>query len=358
MKDGDITRIRSTINSANINFLVGAGLSADFLSVLGDIEEKIDHAERTDNKEDGLKWKRKYFKDSMVGNIEIISDKDNNKKDGVLDDYKNFYKTINLMLLAREMPVLTKQVNIFTTNIDVFSEKALEEIGIDFNDGFHGRFRPRYSLGNFKKSYLKTSLHYENTSEIPVFNVMKLHGSLSWRKGEDDEIYFDHKLDLVRKVEGAVDSTFEDQYEKLLIVNAPELKAAYTVINQLYYDLLRAYSNELEKENSVLFVMGFSFNDRHIYDITLRVANSNPTLKVFIFNHGCKLEAKYKRLAASAKNNNIEVLCPGESGCDQIAEYNLATITDSVFKKVLNLSLLEPGSGEGEGDPIEDEIVK
>ena len=42
------------------------------------------------------------------------------------------------------------------------------------------------------------------------------------------------------------------------------------------------FSNELEKENTALFALGFSFADEHIQEITLRSANSNPTLGVFI----------------------------------------------------------------------------
>jgi hypothetical protein len=43
------------------------------------------------------------------------------------------------------------------------------------------------------------------------------------------------------------------------------------------------YNNELEKENGVLFVMGFSFADEHIRELTLRVANTNPTSIIYIF---------------------------------------------------------------------------
>ena len=76
---------------------------------------------------------------------------------------------------------------------------------------------------------------------------------------------------------------FIDEYENLLIINPTKEKFRSSVLNRNYYELLRIYSTELEKENTVLFVMGFSFSDEHIREVTIRAANSNPTLKVYIF---------------------------------------------------------------------------
>jgi hypothetical protein len=55
------------------------------------------------------------------------------KGQDVLEQYKEFYKTINALILQRESSLLSKQVNIFTTNVDIFSEIALEETGVEFN---------------------------------------------------------------------------------------------------------------------------------------------------------------------------------------------------------------------------------
>ena len=45
--------------------------------------------------------------------------------------------------------------------------------------------------------------------------------------------------------------------------------------------MLRAFSNELEKKETVLIVFGFSFKDEHILDIIHR-AQYNPELKIFV----------------------------------------------------------------------------
>ncbi|SEH63016.1 conserved hypothetical protein [Bathymodiolus azoricus thioautotrophic gill symbiont] len=238
--------------------------------------------------------------------------------------YKKFYKTINALILQRESSLLSKQVNIFTTNVDIFSEIALEDTGIEFNDGFHGRFNPKYSIGNFKKSYYKTSLHYENTSEIPVFNVIKLHGSVSWCT-EDKNIKLDKDLKLVKEISNSSDDKFKENYDKLMIVNPSKKKFRDTVLNETHYDLLRMYNNELEKENSVLFVMGFSFADEHIKELTLRAANTNPTCVIYIFVHDDSNDI-YKELKDDAKNNNIRLLTE--------EKYNFEKINNFFFKQL------------------------
>ncbi len=324
-----INKIRKTIDSANINFLIGSGLSRPFLSVLNDIE--IFLSDKTKTPVEIIDKKKEYFTKVMFDNIKIIENTTDTQKEEVLLNYKNFYKILNNIVLKRENSILTKQVNVFTTNIDIFSEKALEETGIEFNDGFHGRFNPIFNLGNFKKSYFKKSLHYENTSEIPVFNILKIHGSLTWKQDNSgDKILLDKNLDLVREVnKNKATASFEDSYKKLMIVNPTKDKFEDTLLKQYHYDLLRIYSNELEKENTVLFVMGFSFADEHIRDMTVRVAESNPTLKIYIFSHSKPTDI-YEKLKDEAKNRNIEIITPEEG-----VNYDFKTLNTEVFERMI-----------------------
>ncbi len=313
-----INNIKKTIASANINFLIGAGLSHPFFEILGDIESRL----TTENDPNEIqKIKSEYFYKSISKNSELITSSLSDTT--VLEHYKEFYKLINQIVLKRESTLLSKQVNIFTTNIDIFSEIALENTGIEFNDGFHGRFNPKYDVGNFKKSYYKTSLHYENTSEIPVFNILKLHGSVSW-KAEENSILLDRNLEIVNETK--IDFI---KFDELMIVNPTKKKFEDTTLNQTYYDLLRIYANELEKENSALFVLGFSFSDEHIRDLTLRVANTNPTLKIYIVSHSQTKTAEYQKLQ-DAKNKNVEVLFP-----DKDKKYNFEGIIE-LFNRLLN----------------------
>ncbi len=49
-------------------------------------------------------------------------------------------------------------------------------------------------------------------------------------------------------------------------------------MDSTYYELLRIYNNELDREGTLLVSFGFSFGDKHILDITRR-ALKNPTLR-------------------------------------------------------------------------------
>jgi hypothetical protein len=224
---------------------------------------------------------------------------------------------------------------------------------------------PSFNLTNFKKSHFKRSLHYDNKSELPVFNLLKLHGSLTWKLATADTIVFSSDLKQVievracacspsmlvevsgtsrldellsaargRRADPALD-TFMSAYDKLLIVNPTKEKFKQSLLNQTYYELLRIYSNELEKENTTLFVMGFSFGDQHIRDVTLRAANSNPTLMIYVVAHSARAKEEIDgRLGlGNLKNQNVQVLAPPSSEGKDSFGYDLGAINREIFGK-------------------------
>ena len=118
-------------------------------------------------------------------------------------------------------------------------------------------------------------------------------------------------------------------YKKILVVNPEERKHLESVLNVYYSELLRMYSSELEKENALLFVIGFSMNDRHIKEITLRAAKSNPTLRIFI----CCSKGEKTNLNKNLETNNyknIQILVPDDSS----TYYTLNYFTENILDKV------------------------
>ena len=77
-----------------------------------------------------------------------------------------------------------------------------------------------------------------------------------------------------------------------------------TLLNKNYYELLRIFSNELEKENALLVANGFSFRDEHILDLVKR-SMVNPSLKILIFVYNESTIGDLQRLFGTPKNNNI-----------------------------------------------------
>jgi hypothetical protein len=353
----EIKKLKEFIQSANINFLFGSGLSQPYLSTIGNIEQFLTkHSELPENMSENTKHilkasiYREYFIKVMLPNLEEEKELDiMDYSYDVLQSYKNFLSIWNDILNKRGSRLLSKQINLFTTNIDTFVEIAAEQTKVEFNDGFKGSINPIYDEGNFQKSYSKTSTHFQNTSEIPVFNLLKMHGSINWIES-DKHLTNDYNLNKVRttnevlkkidanffidiiddwdelfkKAEeksedlkgsrlGSKYKNFFESYDKIIMVNPTKVKFSKTVVDIHFYELMRMYSNSLEKENSILFAMGFSFADEHIAKITVRSANINPTLVVLIFAFSEDDEKKILKnltLDSNIINNNILILTP------------------------------------------------
>lgn len=344
------------IQSANINFLIGSGASRPYLATLGSIEKLLTRLNDDIHTHHAAKYKiaeasiYKAFYDSVIAPNRFLgygSDYCETKS-----NYQNYLITWNSLLNKRHSRILNKQLNIFTTNIDLMIEDAASGLGIELNDGFRGSIDPIYDEANFMKSIMQTSIHFQHTSEIPVFNLLKIHGSINWSDRDnhivherfwycsvDDEIKKlgdDKFVNLFteteeRKTEKTYEQIIEDAedlellyetseydafitaYKKFIIINPTKRKFAETVLDYHFYELMRLYSNALEKENSVLFVVGFSFADEHIATLTRRSAENNPTLKVIIFAYSDEEEESFKKnigIDSTCVNNNILILTP------------------------------------------------
>ena len=68
-----------------------------------------------------------------------------------------------------------------------------------------------------------------------------------------------------------------------------------------YYQMLRIFSQELERKQSVLIVFGFSFADEHIQSI-LKRSLSNPNLLVYIFCFNESDLDKFSKMFVNYKN--------------------------------------------------------
>jgi len=382
-------RLRTIVESAHLSFLIGAGTSVPYFAPLGNIEQALTDLADASGPDDAKLLVRAsiqaYFFESVLAPNSRVIEREASAE-SVLRSYATFLRTLNRILLRRRNTLLSKQANIFTTNVDMLFEVAMEELGIDFSDGFSGKIRPKFDLGEFNTLRYRMSSRYEHRFEVPVFNLIKIHGSASWRQQEranrKADIYFDHGLTLVREVDGLLDAArqhlmpvlfdpqplgqgptirsttallaeaearlegvkllgtedaaaaaveaFSDGYNKLGIVNPDKRKFATTVLNQTYYELIRRFSNEMEKENSVLFVHGFSFRDEHLRDLVLRAARTNPTLEVIVFCYSRGGLKDYEVLLpdSEVKNGNIQFVIPDEPG-------------EGLDERKINLDILE-----------------
>jgi hypothetical protein len=276
-------RLKKLFQSGHINFLIGSGASMPAVQGMGNIEDDLTKLYQEDtleaktqieDKEKAFKNTLKPAKDALINGTVLLDKESEDCIKPVLVAYTDFLKHLEAILNDRKNSLLPKQANIFTTNYDLFFEKASESIAsLVLNDGFDRTPRLKQQFEFSSKNFFNTVYHngtvYGYKVELPTVNLVKLHGSCSWKtidpKTKDAKIIFDVNHD---------DPT---------IVLPRKQKFAETVINQTYYDLLRLYANELDKENVLLLVFGFSFEDEHILDITRR-SLKNPTLQIVIFS--------------------------------------------------------------------------
>lgn len=361
--------LKSLFSGSHINFLLGAGFSYGILNTLGNLEclfeslrvyrsDDISKAKRALILKGYLYWM--FFSESVYPASFL------KLNDSKLTPYYEFSNCLYKILSERGNPVLHRQCNIFTTNYDPINEIAFDRSKCICNDGFEGRIFPIFSTDNFSKVYFREALFSNRKAEIPSINLVKVHGSVTWKMDDDSVIYQDYKrglsdfynkynsyfdaniIDSIRTIfrgvdESNVDSLLKttmdgnlfdikftdipvikemlDEYSNNIpIVNPTKEKFMHTLLNKNYYELLRIYTNELEKENVLLVSFGFSFRDEHILDLTKR-SLINPSLKLLVFCFDKKEVDQYKLRFGEIKNNNISYVYTKDSNLT-INEFN------------------------------------
>lgn len=379
MKIYQLDQLKNLVQSCHVNFLFGSGLSVPFLSTLQSIEKLLTAAQCIgDNTIRDIveaSLFAEYFRSVMYPcALEDLGEGKYQQHDDVVGAYKDFLKLWNAIIANRDSSLLDKTINIFTTNIDNLVEKAAEDVNVEFNDGFQGHLNPIFREDSFNNVLTKISPLYQNLAQIPVFNYMKIHGSINWQEIETEpgSVTYDSQLSLVKEISAALnaipegqllseigkDTTIEElqeaaeklindekyeksatvtafmeAYKKLIMIHPRKAKFRESVLDSHFYELMRRYSNSLEQVNSVLFVSGFSFADEHLAKITMRAANTNPTLQVIVFAYDEKAMADIKKNLEQgivSTNHNVHVLTAQEYFINQ-NEGEMKTLKDDKF---------------------------
>lgn len=362
--DGEHAKfLRKAFASAHINVLLGSAFSISTVPTLGKREswfQAIDthvreYPEDTTWRSARGLLRAEYFKAVMLP-LRGASPR---------PSQLHFTSAVMRLVAERGTTTLPRRVNFFTTNYDPMIELSLEELCVPFNDGFAGRVKPVFDPSSFSRLMCEQSLFMEYTSQVATANVLKAHGSLTWRRGGNgsgiaysnvddtlhscyegfaDVVDLDQVVEVGRLVEAECNEDgltelhelagklpegdrdlidgFTDKYDSTLcIVNPAKRKFEETVLEQSYYDLLRIYANELDRNNALLLVFGFSFADEHILELTKRAIRSNPKLITLISCHTRDDAAWYRSLFPNA--DNVYLLAPKED-----KEIGLAELTE------------------------------
>ncbi|GKW36485.1 MULTISPECIES: SIR2 family protein [Pectobacterium] len=332
----------SDLHDKNINFLIGSGASASYIPTLKINDEKTYEDILTNSEYSEIIdfIYHQYYINILKKSFCLLPDGNvsRKKRRDTLISYQELIDNI-VTLINKKGANQIRRANIFTTNYDLFFEKASDRLlresaNFIFNDGARGLNKRYLQISNFHTSTWHQGTNDLYKFEIPTINLIKMHGSVSWKKINDDKIEVNYPISFpegleleiespdIRKAveiieENAITCTakeslglsdvdelalkkFRKEYNKLAIVNPTKAKFEETVFQQHYYQSLRLLSYELEKPQTVLICFGFSFKDEHIREIISR-SLSNPSLIVYIFCYKKHNKSEIKELINDKK---------------------------------------------------------
>ncbi|MGP6559941.1 SIR2 family protein [Ornithobacterium rhinotracheale] len=187
----------------------------------------------------------------------------------LVDIYKTFYKK----LLTRN-PTLPR-LNIFTTNYDLYSERAMDSLGIHYVNGFTGGISKYFNPTIFNYALAeKMDLSQSKWSVIDnFFYLYKIHGSVNWIEDDSKEKLF--------KVKEIQDPTFDKLKEEQTIMIHPTPLKYNASLGSPYSDLFREFQKKLMQNNNILVTIGYSFSDEHINNLIFQ-AFTIPSFRLIV----------------------------------------------------------------------------
>lgn len=329
------TKLREFLNLKNVNFLFGAGTSSGAIDTMSELYKNLNFSEEEDEEKKEFKCivdkegenlenilkvmysARSYYngiheddtkaEDVITSNKELYDrlilkvenhifnsinvDFSKEERQKVLGYYITFYQ--KLAMRNKDL----SRIRVFTTNNDLFNETALDSLNIHYINGFSGGLRKFFNPALFNYTWSKrmdTSIDKYEPTENLVY-LYKIHGSINWREstplpGNYFEIEEFPPNELISDKACLIYPTPTKQDKSL---GAP------------YVDLFREFQNKLLEPHSVLFVIGYGFNDRHVNDIIYRALATNSTINVVIFSTKPKNEDREKKPIFFIDDNRI-----------------------------------------------------
>ncbi|UED79287.1 SIR2 family protein [Lysinibacillus sp. CD3-6] len=324
-----VKKIRRLAITKQLNFLIGSGTSLPAVPLMGMIQGTTDD-ERNAKLADIVKEVSRELLQLDVSQdtpLEIT-----------LKNYINFLSSIVGILNLSNSRQAPRTANIFTTNYDLFIEKASDEVlqnyRFIFNDGASGYFDRKLDGSNYNRTVSYKGLNDNYTNEIPSLTLIKPHGSMNWENINDAILIRSEVLD------------------RPVIVKPTGYESQETFINNHFHEMLRIFQLELDKPQSVLFVIGFSFQDKHIAKMIKR-AIQNPELMIYAFAFKEEDRAVFLRnLDLKDEMSNFKIITPNNlnevyktKGANESGE-DIFTFTIENFTRILSDQSLEDMNDE------------
>jgi hypothetical protein len=219
---------------------------------------------------------------------------------GELRDYVRFLRK----LLTR--PHTSTRVQLFTTNVDLLFEEAFSALGVQARDGFVGTHpaQIRLEAQDHDLFYPSSATSGKVRRVDRVLHFHKLHGSIDWLRQKPSATnpygvlrrdislikaamhqpeHFDGELNFHREPLDGEDDAWRVE-DNLMIYPTPE-KYGET-LSFPYTTLLREFHRQITQPQTVLFTLGYSFNDDHINRLIYQ-ALAQPSFHLVVVDPAC-----------------------------------------------------------------------
>lgn len=203
--------------------------------------------------------------------FECLNEKNNGSDEDLVNIYKQFYRKLSLRDSNLPKP------NIFTTNYDLFSERALDNLGYSYTNGFSG-FIERYfnpSIYNYALAEQMDISSFKWSVIDSFIYLFKIHGSVNWVEKAQN-----NKLFSIQELQDVSFDKLKPEYNYMIYPSPLKHNAS---LGSPYSDLFREFQKRLTQKQSTLVSMGFSFSDEHINNIIYQ-ALTIPTFRLVIFS--------------------------------------------------------------------------
>lgn len=212
-----------------------------------------------------IKEARNFILEKCLNEENIKNKRDNE----LLEVYKTFYKK----LLTRNSTL--PRLNIFTTNYDLYSERAMDSLGIHYANGFTGGISKYFNPTIFNYALAeKMDLSQSKWNVIDnFFYLYKIHGSVNWVENDDEGKLF--------KIQEIQDPTFNTLKDKETVMIHPTPLKYNASLGSPYSDLFREFQKKLMQNNNILVTIGYSFSDEHINNLIFQ-AFTIPSFRLII----------------------------------------------------------------------------
>lgn len=244
----------------------------DFEELLGILySQKIFLMNQTKVNQTGLTNCKKLINEIERTIFEQINvDMDSAIASPILDTYRKFYQKVSL----RNKDL--SRINIFTTNNDLFNERALDSINVNYINGFNGGLNKYFNPALFNYAFSKrmdTSIDKYEPVENMIY-LYKLHGSINWIEDtSNNNSFFDIK---------EIVSEFKHTETANILIYPTPTKQDKS-LGSPYTELFREFQKKLLEQHSVLFVIGYGFNDSHVNNIIHQALATNSSINIVVF---------------------------------------------------------------------------